>query len=87
MDDAPESLENYLARVMRLLIERLTEDSRTAHWGVLDGLDLTSEALLNEVLNEPMTVKKPTWKEIGDALGVSAHAAHRKYRRSPRLRQ
>lgn len=41
-------------------------------------------ALINEVLSEPVTVKKPTWKEIGDALGVSAQAAHRKYGHSPR---
>lgn len=115
MDGARESLEAYLARVVRLLLERLIEDPSNPRWGVLDGIDPTStdrytqlakirmavqvrkaldkhlgeiithgadrrEALLNEVLGEPMTVKKTTWKEIGDALGVSAQAANRKYR-------
>lgn len=38
------------------------------------------EALLNEVLSDgPATAKRATWKQIGDALGVSAQAAHHKY--------
>ena len=113
MDGDPESLDSYLARVARRLLERLLEDPRIAHWGVLEGLDSTSEdryaqlakirlavqvrkaldkqlseliayggdkreALLDEVLGGP-TIEKPTWKEIGDALGVSAQAAHHKY--------
>lgn len=115
MDGDPESLDSYLARVARRLIERLNEDERIAGWGVLEGLDSTDKArnillakirlavqvrkaldkyvsdlityggeeraaLLDDVLGMP-EIEKPTWKEIGDALGVSAQAAHRKYRR------
>jgi len=37
-------------------------------------------ALLDQVLNdEPMSDKRATWRQIGDALGVSAQAAHHKY--------
>jgi hypothetical protein len=39
MDDDPESLDSYLARVVRRLVERLTDDPRIPAWGVLDGLD------------------------------------------------
>ena len=35
-------------------------------------------ALLDQVLKDEQ-VKRATWREIGDALGVSAQAAHRKY--------
>jgi hypothetical protein len=35
------------------------------------------EALLDQALGAPSP--RPTWKELGEALGVSAQAAHRKY--------
>jgi hypothetical protein len=117
MDDDPESFETYLARVVRRLVERLVEDPRITHSGVLEGFDRTSaersnqlakirlavqvrkaleehlgnliaygsdggETFLYEILDEPRTTA--TWKEIGDALGVSAQAAHHKYGRWPR---
>jgi hypothetical protein len=37
-----------------------------------------AESLLDEALGAPLP-RRPTWKEIGEALGVSAQAAHRKY--------
>jgi hypothetical protein len=43
------------------------------------------KTFLYEMMNEPRT--KATWKEIGDALGVSAQAAHHKYGRWPRGRR
>lgn len=36
-----------------------------------------AEALLDETLGVPLP--RLTWKELGEALGVSAQAAHRKY--------
>jgi hypothetical protein len=36
-----------------------------------------AEALLDETLGAPLP--HLTWKELGEALGVSAQAAHRKY--------
>ncbi|GIH93902.1 hypothetical protein ACFFMN_15875 [Planobispora siamensis] len=42
--------------------------------------DHPAEALLDEVLNpENPRERSLTWKEVGDALGVSPQAAHRKY--------
>jgi hypothetical protein len=38
----------------------------------------SEQALLDEVLGVPPP-PRPTWQEIGEALGVSAQAAHRKY--------
>ena len=36
-----------------------------------------AESLLDQVLGAPSP--RPTWKELGKALGVSAQAAHKKY--------
>jgi hypothetical protein len=49
----------------------------------------STDALLDDILAEPP--ERPTWREIGEALGVSAQAAQRKYgpavRRYQRQRQ
>ena len=44
-----------------------------------------AESLLDETLGVPLP--RPTWKEIGEALGVSAQAAHRKYGQAARGNQ
>ena len=44
-----------------------------------------AESLLDAVLGAPLP--RPTWKEIGQALGVSAQAAHRKYGEAARANQ
>ena len=45
----------------------------------------TRELLLGETLGEPLP--RLTWKELGEALGVSAQAAHRKYGTAARERE
>jgi hypothetical protein len=44
-----------------------------------------AERLLGETLGEPLP--RLTWKELGEALGVSAQAAHRKYGAAARERE
>jgi hypothetical protein len=44
-----------------------------------------AELLLGETLGEPLP--RLTWKELGEALGVSAQAAHRKYGTAARERE
>jgi hypothetical protein len=45
---------------------------------VVSGTTSKAEWLLDQTLGAP-SPRRPTWKEIGEALGVSAQAAHRKY--------
>jgi hypothetical protein len=52
---------------------------------VVAGTSSKAESLLNEALGPPSP--RPTWKELGDALGVSAQAAHRKYGAEARASQ
>ncbi|MFG1686976.1 hypothetical protein ACGFNP_42905 [Nonomuraea sp. NPDC049269] len=46
---------------------------------ILHGVDSREAALLHEVLESEPPGRLHTWKEIGEALGVSAQAAQRKY--------
>jgi hypothetical protein len=48
---------------------------------VVTGSARRAESLLAGVIG--LEHERPTWKEIGEALGVSAQAAHHKYGRSP----
>ena len=52
---------------------------------VVTGSDSKAEALLSQVLGLPEL--DLTWKEIGEALGVSAQAAHRKYAKEKGARE
>jgi hypothetical protein len=52
---------------------------------VVAGAASRAESLLDEVLGTPSP--RPTWKELGEALGVSAQAAHRKYGGEARSRE
>jgi hypothetical protein len=120
MGDAAESLDEYLERVVRRLIERLLEDPDCTDWDAVSRLgpedanryiwlakirmavcvrqmlDLHLRGLVEHgggrrvtmIYDESETneiINRPTWKEIGDALGVSAQAAHRKYSHLPKI--
>jgi hypothetical protein len=52
---------------------------------VVTGATSNEESLLDEALGAPPP--RLTWKEIGDALSVSAQAAHRKYGAQARMFQ
>lgn len=52
---------------------------------VVTGAGSKAEALLDQVLGE--RPPRPTWKEIGEALGISAQAAHKQHGEAARLHQ
>jgi hypothetical protein len=116
MTQITENFDDYLDRVVRRLVERLTQERKQDVWRENgppdmdddDRLDLLTKikmgALLRDAVDEHLrdlivygcdrTVAflnstldstpgvRPTWKEIGRALGISAQAAHRKYGRA-----
>jgi hypothetical protein len=72
-DDAPDLLAE-LRMAVRL---RNAVDEHIRFMVVARSTGSQAERLLGETLGEPLP--RLTWKELGEALGVSAQAAHRKY--------
>jgi hypothetical protein len=70
-----------LAQIAMLAHLRRAIDRRIGHL-VVSGDD-TPEALLDEILGGAPR-PRPTWQDFGQALGVSAQSAHRKYTRLSR---
>jgi hypothetical protein len=113
MTQSSESLESFMARVVRRLIPRLLaingempagDDEGSSppqdytpdllaelrmavrlrnvvddyiRFMVVTGTTSKAESLLDQTLG--MSPPRFTWRELGEALGVSAQAAHRKY--------
>jgi hypothetical protein len=91
-----EMSDQYLLVVARRLILRLVREEPPS-WGLLAeihmavrlrrAIDWQLSSLITRGTYEDdpearlAPPKRPTWKEIGEALGVSAQAAHRKYGR------
>lgn len=64
-------------RMTARLIKRL---EGLQHLLVVHEMDRVEDVLLDEIINPGrLPVRSHTWKEIGEALGISAQAAHRKY--------
>ncbi|TYB50488.1 hypothetical protein FXF51_56115 [Nonomuraea sp. PA05] len=63
-------------RMTKVLIRQLEEQLRLL---ILHGNARRVEILLHEAINGQLPSRPHTWKEIGEALGVSAQAAQRKY--------
>jgi hypothetical protein len=67
----------YLLAELRMAVRLRTAVDDHIRFMVVARATSKAESLLDETLGAPMP--RPTWKEIGEALGVSAQAAHRKY--------
>jgi hypothetical protein len=80
-DDAPDLLAE-LRTAVRL---RNAVDEHIRFMVVARSTDSQAERLVDEMFG----VRPPriTWKELGEALGVSAQAAHRKYGAEARERE
>jgi len=89
-----DDLDAYLATVVRKLVDRLAaqESASTdllAKIEIAARLNRAIEEHLERLIvraDRDLAVdvqsgppKRPTWKEIGQSLGISAQAAHRKY--------
>jgi len=72
-DDAPDLLAEL--RMAVRLRNAVDEQIRTMVLARSTGSQ--AERVLDEILGVPLP--RLTWKELGEALGVSAQAAHRKY--------
>jgi hypothetical protein len=91
-----ETSDQFLLGVARRLALRLVQEEQES-WGLLAEIHMAVRLrrAIDWQLNSLITQgtyeddpearlappKRPTWKEIGEALGVSAQAAHRKYGR------
>ena len=75
-----------LAAIRMAVLLRKAVDDRIAFMVVTGHAGSKAEALLDEVLGGERLLR-PTWKEIGEALGVSAQAAHRKYGETARANE
>jgi hypothetical protein len=87
-EDLAAAFEDFNAELLAEL--RMAARLRNAvddyiRFAVVTGATGKAEALLDEVFNE--YPPRPTWIEIGEALDVSAQAAHRKYGKAARSRQ
>lgn len=73
--------DDVLARIE--MSKRLTRTLDT-HVRLLvhHGVDRAEDLLLLQVENRDLPTRSHTWKDIGEALGVSAQAAQRKYGRT-----
>jgi hypothetical protein len=72
--------DHLLARI-RMAVRLRAALDREIESLVVVGRSRDPAALLDEVLADASLspARFPTWQEIGEALGVSAQAAHRKY--------
>jgi len=87
-DEGSPPANDYIADLLAEL--RMAVRLRTAVDGhirfvVVARATSKAESLLDEALGAPLP--RPTWKEIGEALGVSAQAAHRKYGEAARANE
>ncbi|MEU3229644.1 hypothetical protein [Nocardiopsis alba] len=89
-EDVEEMLKRFAKKAPRRLAELEGRSGRLAEINMavrikeaLEGrirelIHGDAEDLLGEVLGEPH--QRPTWREVGEAMGISAQAAHSKYR-------
>ena len=75
----------YLLAELRMAVRLRTAVDDHIRFMVVARATSKAESLLDETLGAPMP--RPTWKEIGEALGVSAQAAHRKYGETARANE
>ena len=75
-DDDQDDVARLLAE-LRMAVRLRTALDDHIRFMVVARAFSEAESLLDETLGVPLP--RPTWKEIGEALGVSAQAAHRKY--------
>jgi hypothetical protein len=78
---APDYTPDLLAELrMAVRLRNVVDDY--IRFMVVTGTNSNAESLLYQTLG--MSPPRLTWRELGEALGVSAQAAHRKYGREAR---
>ena len=82
---AADEVEGVLMHLRMAVRLRDAVDSRIRYM-VVTGTASGEELLLDELLGASPS-QRATWKELGEALGVSAQAAHRKYGQAARMHQ
>jgi hypothetical protein len=75
-----------LAAQLRMAVRLRNAVDNHIRFMVVTGATNMEESLLDDALGGPLPPRL-TWKEIGEALGVSAQAAHRKYGEAARMRR
>lgn len=83
---AENDMAYLLAAIRMAALLRKAVDDHIAVMVVTGDGRSRGEALLDQVLGDDRLLRRPSWKEIGEALGVSAQAAHRKYGEATRMR-